>query len=391
MSLYLALDAGGTSTRATVLRPDGSCLGFGISGPGNPISSGFARAISSLTEASSQALASLPAAERSFDTATLAIAGGSLEMPVEKIRAALAPLGLQAKAMIESDLLAMYFSGTYHSNGFAMISGTGAICARVLDSEVDRISDGLGWLIGDDGSGYWLGQAAVRAVAAALDGRGPDTLMVASLLERLGIPSRNSSASGNPALHSASLHRASSHRVEPAGEPAKELIRGPWRAGRPVHLQSLLQTVYALRPIQLAAFATVVFDAAAENDQVAVKLLDDAANLLLHSLSVVWPAAEQATGTQAIGAQVTGTQATGTQSAADQLPGNRLPVVLGGSILRHGSPVGNAVERGLPGADIIRVADGLAGAAALALRRAGIAVGPEVFARIKTSLDRLRA
>ena len=53
MLSVLAIDAGGTSTRAVIVDEDGSCLGFGHSGGGNPISAGFEPALASLAAAAS--------------------------------------------------------------------------------------------------------------------------------------------------------------------------------------------------------------------------------------------------------------------------------------------------------------------------------------------------
>ncbi|GAA1049091.1 N-acetylglucosamine kinase [Arthrobacter russicus] len=325
MALFLAVDAGGTSTRAAVLDQFGNCLGFGKAGPGNPISSGVERATESVSEASRQALGELSEPRPELQGAALAMAGGSVEVPLDGIQSTLRAHGLQNKAMIESDLLAMYLSGTHHSDGFALVSGTGAICARVEQFETSHVADGLGWLLGDQGSGYWIGHEAVLAVAAALDGRAPRTMLTGALLEQLAVP-------------------RSALRIE----------------GRPAELQSFLLKIYALRPIQLAGFATLAFDAAEQGDQVAAEILRRAGRALLHSLAAVRP------------------------------EGTALPLVIGGSILRAGSPVLQTVQEALPGVAVTRVEDGLAGAASIVLRRAGITVDEAVFTRIRDSLGGLR-
>jgi alanine dehydrogenase len=70
------------------------------------------------------------------------------------------------------------------------------------------------------------------------------------------------------------------------------------------------------------------------------------------------------------------------------------PLVLGGSVLLHQATVAAAVEtsfrhQGGAGA-VLRVADGVAGAAVLALRHRGVAVDPAVFSRLDASLTALR-
>ena len=57
-------------------------------------------------------------------------------------------------------------------------AGTGSIIFAVGPTSVARV-DGWGHLVGDAGSGYWIGRAALDAVLRAYDGRGPGTALSA--------------------------------------------------------------------------------------------------------------------------------------------------------------------------------------------------------------------
>ncbi|MDQ3814965.1 MAG: hypothetical protein M3347_13560, partial [Armatimonadota bacterium] len=71
--------------------------------------------------------------------------------------------------------------------GIVLSAGTGSICFG-RDEEGERYySDGWGPLLGDEGSGYWLGMEALRAVCRAADGRGPRTRLTANVLDALNI------------------------------------------------------------------------------------------------------------------------------------------------------------------------------------------------------------
>ncbi len=338
---HLGIDAGGTSTRAVVVTPSGECLGHGRAGSGNPISSGPTVAAASLRAAAGEALtaASLPGSV--IGTTAIAMAGGSAEGRVDAsgtgVRSALLPLGVAANPVIEMDLLALYCSGSFEPDGYAMVSGTGAAAVRVGDGDVVAVSDGLGWLLGDDGSGFWVGREVVRAVAAALDGRAASTALTPLLLTALSLPPPDAPGARN--------HRARDHGGV---------------------LPGLVERVYDLPPVALARFAPLAFDAAhgAGGDEVAAEIVDRAGRLLTRTLSAV----------------IT--------------PDLRGPVVLGGSVLAHQPTVRDVlsaflVEAGNPGA-LVLVPDGLVGAAVLALRRAGTVVDALVFARITESLGRLR-
>ena len=50
-----------------------------------------------------------------------------------------------------------------------LIAGTGSAAGLVRDHRLVRTADGHGWLLGDDGSGFWLGREAVRSVLRKLD------------------------------------------------------------------------------------------------------------------------------------------------------------------------------------------------------------------------------
>jgi N-acetylglucosamine kinase-like BadF-type ATPase len=322
MDILLAVDAGGTSTRAVALSTDGLCVGYGRAGSGNPISSGTEHAAREVAAAARAALegASVTSVARST---VLAMAGSRTYVSTDWITSALTAIGVRGSVVLESDLLATFCSGAWGSNGYAVVAGTGAAAIRVRDGRQDLSADGLGWLLGDDGSGFWIGNRVVRAAAAQLDGRGPATALTGLALAAADIP------------------------ADAGTEPGED--------GRPEALRLLLDTVYGLRPIELARFAPLVFEAG--DDPVAVQIIADARAALHTTLAAIDTA-------QVIG-----------------------PVVCGGGVLgRLGMPID-----GLAGATEVRqVPDGAVGAAVLALRDNGIAVDRAMFAQVRESLGALR-
>jgi glucosamine kinase len=275
-------------------------------------------------------------ATTSADVRPASIAGASVAMAGSRsvrsaagpehpaITAALRAAGVAAPFVVESDLLAMFCSGTSDLNGYALVAGTGSAAIRVRDGDVDAVSDGTGWLLGDEGSGFWIGHHVVRAVVADLDDRGPSTALTPLVLAGLGIDGTQDS------------RRSSLSRV--------------------------IESVYGMRPVELARFAPAAFTVG--DDEAAVGIVEGASQLLARTLGTVLD---------------------------EGIDG---PLVLGGSVLLHQETVAAAVEtsfrrQGGTGS-VVRVADGVAGAAALALRHRGVAVDAAVFARIGASLAALR-
>jgi glucosamine kinase len=329
MDTILVLDAGGTSTRAAVVDGSGTCLGIGVAGPGNPTSAGFEAALESVTAAAAGALAQSGTREPAF--ALIAMAGSSLRFPRDRVAERLRPLGLQGGVEIESDLLGMYHSGSIRPDGYALVAGTGSVAARIRAGRLERVADGTGWLLGDRGSGFWIGRRVARSVVAELDGLGPPTALTERLLAALGL-------------------------AEVPG-------RVPGRVqGRPPVLLEVIDRLYAMRPVELSRFAPLAFGA--PDDPVASGILSEAAELL------------------------------GALFAAIHDPGVDGPVVVGGSVL-HGllgaaSPVAGRLS-GLLGAQVVPAQDGVVGAAVLGLLHAGVPVDEGMFGRLGRDVARLRS
>ena len=256
MTHLLAVDAGGTSSRAVVLTSGGVCLGYGTAGSGNPISSGPEHAARQVVTAVAAALRAASVDGVDAD-AVLAMAGSRTHVSTDWIVGALQSIGVHGGVVLESDLLATFCSGAWEDDGYAVVAGTGAAAIRVRDRLQDVSADGLGWLLGDDGSGFWIGRRIVRAVAAELDHRGPTTALTPLLFAEFGIP--------------------------------EDASRSPGYDGRPDALRLVLDGVYGLRPIELARFAPLVF--AAGDDDVAAAIIRDARSALHTTLSAIDTAA----------------------------------------------------------------------------------------------------
>ncbi|MEV0094589.1 BadF/BadG/BcrA/BcrD ATPase family protein [Streptomyces sp. NPDC050738] len=186
--LVLGIDAGGTATRAVVMRLDGELLGQGRAGGANPTTHGGPAACGRLAEALADALRTVDPADVVAGVA--GIAGGQAFAPGE-LAAVWQGAGLGCVPRPVGDALIAFVAGTPQPSGTLLLSGTGAIACRVSDGTVAEVSDGLGWLLGDEGSGYWLGREAARVVVHTLatpDSADPGLLGELVTEELLGSP-----------------------------------------------------------------------------------------------------------------------------------------------------------------------------------------------------------
>ena len=167
--VVLGIDAGGTSTRAVVASLDGTRIARGRAGGGNPTAHGIAAATTALATAAGQALREY--GEAPVLAGVVGVAGSEAFLDSHGksvVEAAFAELGVAAPPQVIGDVLVAFAAGTPEPSGTVLISGTGAVAAGITGRERGRLADGLGWLFGDHGSGYWLGHQAAKAVVHRL-------------------------------------------------------------------------------------------------------------------------------------------------------------------------------------------------------------------------------
>ena len=90
---------------------------------------------------------------------------------------------------IVNDTAAALRSGTTDKNAIVVIAGTGSNCYGRNEKGQEARSGGADHILGDEGSAYDIGSNILHSVVKALDGRGPKTVLVNLLFEKLKIES----------------------------------------------------------------------------------------------------------------------------------------------------------------------------------------------------------
>lgn len=311
--LVIGMDVGATSSRALLARTDGVRVGEGVASGGNPVAHGPARAFAAIAAAVRAALGEV--APDTVRAAAIGMAGGGKLLHDPQVAALMRDtwkqVGLSCEVRSVGDTAVAFAAGTPARHGTVLIAGTGAVAARVDNHQLSSYADGWGWLLGDDGSGYWLGREAIRAGLATLDSgneAGPLVRMV--LAEVLG------------------------------GDVDR------WLSGDPQTAKVALIEHANNRPaVELSRLAPTVSRAAAGGDPTARDIIHRAAAHLVATTDVV--------------------RAVDGEGAAT-------PIVVAGSLLTSETPLSAAVRAMLaerwPRAPITTARDGAAGAAWLAAR-----------------------
>jgi glucosamine kinase len=176
--LIVGVDAGGTSTRAVVIEGTEPIARAGGTGTLMRSGKGLATA-TTIAETVRRALAA--AGHLRAGLLVAGVAGAGREAEREELRQGLRGEGIAERVVVTSDTELALAAAFGRSAGILLTAGTGSMAvARDPEGVVHR-AGGLGWQMGDEGSGYAIGRAALGAVGRAADGRGPATRLTARL------------------------------------------------------------------------------------------------------------------------------------------------------------------------------------------------------------------
>lgn len=191
ISLILGVDGGGTKTAACLAQvgADGeeTILGQGQAGSSNVKAVGADKALANLLEAIEQAwsVANLP--RDCAAVAVFGLSGAGRPETQQLVHNWAREKNIAAQVRVVHDALPVLVAGTPAGQGVALIAGTGAVAFAADQQNNTAVTGGWGYWFGDEGSAFWLGQAAARAVSQATDGRSAPTLLREAIFNRLTI------------------------------------------------------------------------------------------------------------------------------------------------------------------------------------------------------------
>lgn len=241
MSYLAAVDAGGTNTRAIALCVETGELRQARAAGANWTVHGAAVCQERITAAITHAF------PRNVTPSALAVCVAGY-YPPDHAPTAEAWLGERwpgVPAQVLPDVVGAWAGALCGEPGIVVISGTGSIAYGRNAAGQDARAGGWGPLFGDEGSGFAVGVAALRLLAATVDGMEPESALAGRLIQRW------------PEL----------------GADLRTWLRGIYRAG------------WARE--QVAALAREVVEAAQEEDAGAFRIIQDAACQLTRQAEAV--------------------------------------------------------------------------------------------------------
>lgn len=187
LKIWIGIDGGGTRATAVALDEAGEVLsrvegGAALVDPVHPLSG-----IEDLRALVGRAIADA-GGTGAPEGLCCALAGAGRVSVRETLTDELGRLGIAKHVCVISDAAAAMHDAFGTGAGVLLIAGTGSVAwARTPEGRTAR-AGGWGTLLGDEGSGYALGLAALRAVVRASDGREKPTSLTARVLDATGSP-----------------------------------------------------------------------------------------------------------------------------------------------------------------------------------------------------------
>ena len=229
--LLVGIDGGGTKCKAVITDQSGQVLGTGIAGPANPLR-GIENTMSAIESSAQKALEDSQLTDVSLQelVAGIGLAGVNMPSLMTELQNWSHPF---QQAYFTTDMHIACLGAHKGKDGAVIICGTGSSAIASVNGEQHLIG-GHGFLLGDKGSGAWLGLNGVRLALEATDGV-----------------------------------------TSPTG--LTELLKQHTQSD---DLLSVLDTMSHGSPAFFAQLAPLVFEAARQNDGIAISLLQQGADYL---------------------------------------------------------------------------------------------------------------
>lgn len=180
----MGIDGGATKTLAAVLDLETKALHLAHGGPSNEDAVGSESAVDALLGVAEQALERAGIARGDLAAAVLAVAGTDTDAIARQVRAARGD-----EWIVVNDVVGAWATATGTQPGIGAISGTGSNVFGVGRDGQPWRAGGWGHLLGDEGSGYWLGIQSIKAALRHREASGPETALGEAIVEFFSAPS----------------------------------------------------------------------------------------------------------------------------------------------------------------------------------------------------------
>lgn len=186
----LGVDGGQTSTKVVIATLGGRIVWYTqVASAFSNLDGDFSGSLeSSLREILARALHNGAWDDTAFEMAALGMSGGEPGSPLIRAFQRAAEGAVRARHyLVVHDAVTNLLGASAGQPGIVVIAGGGAVAYGITEDGHSWAAGGWGYAMGDEGSGYNIGKAAVNGVFRALDGRDPPTQLVDHILRHFQV------------------------------------------------------------------------------------------------------------------------------------------------------------------------------------------------------------
>lgn len=190
-SYVMGIDGGGSTVRVVIATPELAVCGQASGPTANPSVVGRDAAAETIRAAMRGALEDAGLLPEQVSAVGIGVAGAAASHSEAWLRQVVTAVTPHARLALSADYEIALAGALGKRCGVLVLAGTGSFVYGVNSAGESALVGGWGYLLGDEGGGYWIGMEGLRAVARALDGRGPATTLTGTLAAVLGVRDRH--------------------------------------------------------------------------------------------------------------------------------------------------------------------------------------------------------
>ncbi|HRZ86725.1 MAG TPA: N-acetylmuramic acid 6-phosphate etherase [bacterium] len=186
---YIGVEGGGTKTAGVLVDQKMRAVASAAAGPSNYHSVGLDTARMSIHAVVDGLIKKSGVSRDAVTRAALCLAGVSRKGDLRAMTEMAAAAGLDGRVVISSDMVSGLAGGAGEPLGIVAIAGTGSNIYGVNKNGESFNVGGWGHLLDDEGSGYAIGLAAIKAAIRSRDGRFAPCVLGERIVGALGLGS----------------------------------------------------------------------------------------------------------------------------------------------------------------------------------------------------------
>ncbi|MBL1134059.1 MAG: hypothetical protein D8M56_01985 [Chloroflexi bacterium] len=183
----MGIDGGGSNLRVVVATPDLQVVGESHAGTVNPSVIGRETAAGLIRQHMWAAITNAHLQPADIRAVCIGVAGASADHSADWLCEVVGPITPNAKIRPSADQEIALVGAHGKREGILILAGTGSVAYGVNPAGQAAAVGGWGYLLGDEGSGYWLGMSALRAISQASERRAAKTTLTESVLHELNL------------------------------------------------------------------------------------------------------------------------------------------------------------------------------------------------------------